>query len=157
MRQRKIRIGRGRPLRRRPLQACHFPLRQRRIESDADIAAAMTAAGETILIAASVTLQRFPNLPHEIKNRCTQEGVNGHNLAAIPKFTPSNQESLQEVAHPQNAPSASIFSTHPHTHPQHFENSWENPYIRGDCLSTTQSNPNTENTKPQRIIWQENL
>ena len=31
----------------------------------------------------------------EIKNRCTQEGVNRHILAVIPKFTPSNQESLQ--------------------------------------------------------------
>ena len=33
-------------------------------------------------------LQRFQSLPPEIKNHCTQEGVNGHNLAAIPKFTP---------------------------------------------------------------------
>ena len=50
--------------------------------------AATAAAGETILIAASVTLQRFPSLPHEIKNHCTQKDVNGQILAAIPKFTP---------------------------------------------------------------------
>ena len=47
------------------------------------------------------SLQRFPSLPPEIKNHCTQEVVNGHNRAAIPKFTPSIQESLQRQS--QNA------------------------------------------------------
>ena len=71
---RKIRVGRGRASPLRPLQADHFPLRQRRIESDAEprccydhcrrnhspllqrrleldaeLVAATTAAGETIL------------------------------------------------------------------------------------------------------------
>ena len=34
------------------------------------------------------SLQRFSSLTPEIRNHCTQEVVNGHNLAAIPKFTP---------------------------------------------------------------------
>ena len=33
-------------------------------------------------------LQRFPSLTPEITNHCTQEVVNGHNLAAIAKFDP---------------------------------------------------------------------
>ena len=33
-------------------------------------------------------LASIPKSGPEIKNRCTKEGVNGHNLAAIPKFTP---------------------------------------------------------------------
>ena len=41
----------------------------------------------------------------EIKNHCTLEDVSGQIPAVIPKFTPSNQESLQEVAHLQHAPS----------------------------------------------------
>ena len=78
---------------------------------------ATTAAGGTILLCGSEEWNRTrtssPLRPlqaelfsaasirkswPEIRNRCTQEDVNGHNLAAIPKFTPSNQESLQEVA-----------------------------------------------------------
>ena len=45
----KNRIGCGRPLRRRPLQAGHSPLQLRKLESDADLVAATAAAGETIL------------------------------------------------------------------------------------------------------------
>ena len=40
------------------------------------------------------SLQRFPNSPHEIENHCTLEDVSRQNHAVIPKFTPSNQESL---------------------------------------------------------------
>ena len=60
----KIRIGRGRSMPQRTLQAKLF------------------------FVAASVTLQRFPNLPPEIKNHCTLEDVSMQNLAVIPKFTP---------------------------------------------------------------------
>ena len=41
------------------------------------------------------SLQRLPNSPHQIKNHCTQENVFRQKPAVIPKFTPSNQESLQ--------------------------------------------------------------
>ena len=60
----KIRIGRGRSLPLRNQQAKPF--------SPASI----------------------PKSGPEIKNRCTHEGINRQNLAAIPKLTPSNQESL---------------------------------------------------------------
>ena len=65
----KIRIGRGRSLPLRPLQAGYSSLQRR------DAAA----------------IRKFGP---EIKNRCTQKDVSGEKLAAIPKFTPSNQESL---------------------------------------------------------------
>ena len=42
----------------------------------------------TQVVVSGQSLQRFPNSPHEIQNHCTQEGVNGHNLAAITKFDP---------------------------------------------------------------------
>ena len=43
-------------------------------------------------------LQRFPSLPPEIRNHCTQEVVNGHNLAAIPKSGPEiKNHCTQEV------------------------------------------------------------
>ena len=40
------------------------------------------------------SLQRLPNSPHQIKNHCTKEDVFRQKHAVIPKFTPSNQESL---------------------------------------------------------------
>ena len=57
------RIGRGRSLPQQPLQACYSSLQRR------DAAA----------------IRKFGP---EIKNRCTKEGVNWENLAAIPKLTP---------------------------------------------------------------------
>ena len=81
------------------------------MESDADLVAATAVAGGTILLRGSgewnrtrkivaataaagrrsnpgQSLQRFSSLTPEIRNHCTQEVVNGHNLAVIPKFTP---------------------------------------------------------------------
>ena len=46
----KNRIGRGRSLPQRLLQAGHSPLRQRKLESEADLVAATAVAGETILL-----------------------------------------------------------------------------------------------------------
>ena len=40
------------------------------------------------------TLHRFPSSPPQIKNHCRTEAVSGQKPAVIPKFTPSNQESL---------------------------------------------------------------
>ena len=42
------------------------------------------------------SMQRFPNLPHEIQNHCRHKAFSGQFFAAIPKFTHSNQESLQK-------------------------------------------------------------
>ena len=39
-------------------------------------------------------MQRFPSLPPQIKNHCRIEVVSRQNHAAIPKLTPSNQESM---------------------------------------------------------------
>ena len=85
------------------------PLRQRRIESDADLVAATATAGGLFFFAAmqkrigrrtSLPLRHCRRaIPHcssddaasirksglEIKNRCTQEGVNRQNLASISK------------------------------------------------------------------------
>ena len=33
-------------------------------------------------------MQRFPSSPHEIKNHCSKEDINGQNLASILKFGP---------------------------------------------------------------------
>ena len=59
----KIRIGRGRSLPQQPLQAGHSSLQRRDAAS-------------------------IPKSRPEIKNRCTKEGVNRENLAAIAKLTP---------------------------------------------------------------------
>ena len=67
--------------------------------------AATAAAGETILIAASVTLQRFPSLPHEIKNHCTLEGINRQNPASILKSGPEIKDhgTLEDVSRQKHA------------------------------------------------------
>ena len=134
----KNRIGLGTSLLLRPLQAGHSPLRQRRIESDAEGRCGDGRSRRAIFhrhddYTASIPkfdpeiknrctkegvngekLTSIPKFDPEIKNRCSQEGVNGHILAAIAKFTPWNQESLQEVAHLQHAPSA---RPQPRSHP----------------------------------------
>ena len=85
------------------------PLRQRRIESDADLVAATALqakpfssaatkirigrgprcrygpAGETVLPCGSEDAASIRKSGPEIKNRCTQEGINRQNLASILK------------------------------------------------------------------------
>ena len=70
------------------LQAGYSPLRQRRIESDADLVAATTAAGGTIPHCSGDGAASILKSRPEIKNRCTKEGVNRENLASIPKSRP---------------------------------------------------------------------
>ena len=70
------------------LQAGYSPLRQRRIESDADLVAATTTAGETIPHCSGDGAATIPKSRPEIKNRCTKEGVNREKLASIPKSGP---------------------------------------------------------------------
>ena len=93
-------------------QAGHSPLRQRRMESDADLVVATASEGGPFYCAGENhcsdsqihplksriaarrranpghSLQRCSSLTPEIRNHCTQEVVKGHNHAAIPKFTP---------------------------------------------------------------------
>ena len=90
----------------------HSPLRQRRMESDADLVAATTVAGGPFSFAATkIRIGRGPRCSYgrsrrailyrhedcaasipkfgpEIKNRCMKEGLNGGKLASIPKFGP---------------------------------------------------------------------
>ena len=70
------------------LQAGYSPLRQRRIESDADLVAATTTAGETIPHCSGDGAATIPKSRPEIKNRCTKEGVNRKKLASIRKSEP---------------------------------------------------------------------
>ena len=106
-------------------QAGHSMLPQSKLESDADLVVAtaneggpFSCAGDNHCSDSQIhplksritaapepkrgqSLQRFPSLPPEIRNHCTQQGINRENRAAIPKFTPSIQESLQRQS--QNA------------------------------------------------------
>ena len=81
----KISIGRG-P---RCLYDCsrrnHSPSRQRKLESEADLVAATTVAGGTILHRHNDCAAVIPKSGPEIKNRCTQEGLNREKLASILK------------------------------------------------------------------------
>ena len=63
----------------------HSPLRQRRIESDADLVAATTAAGGTIPHCSGDGAASILKSRPEIKNRCKQEGLNREKLASILK------------------------------------------------------------------------
>ena len=75
------------------LQAGYSSMRRRRLESDAESAVATTVAGGLIFDAATkIRIGR--------EHRCDYEFCR-RNHAAIPKFTPSNQESLQHKG--QNA------------------------------------------------------
>ena len=64
------------------------PLRQRRIESDAEPRCRYGHCRRAILHCSSEDAAAIPKSEPEIKNRCTQEGVNKQNLASIPKFGP---------------------------------------------------------------------
>ena len=68
------------------LQAGYSPLRQRRIESDADLVAATTAAGGTIPHCSGDGAASILKSGLEIKNQCTQEAGNEEILASILKF-----------------------------------------------------------------------
>ena len=70
------------------LQAGYSPLRQRRIESDADLVAATTAAGGTIPHCSGDGAASIRKSGPEIKNRCTKEDLNWQNLTSIPKSEP---------------------------------------------------------------------
>ena len=70
------------------LQAGYSPLRQRRIESDADLVAATTAAGGTIPHCSGDGAASILKSRPEIKNRCTKEDLNWQNLTSIPKSEP---------------------------------------------------------------------
>ena len=67
-------------------QAGHSSLQRRRIESDADLVAATTSAGGTSPHCSGDGAASIPKFGPEIKNRCTQEAVNGEILASILKF-----------------------------------------------------------------------
>ena len=110
----KIRIGHGRSLRRRPLQAGYSPLRQRRIESDTyrycgrdrchsggfllrimppswhpvPACSPRLCCRRAILHRHDDCAASIPKFGPEIKNRCTQEDGIGEKLASIPKFGP---------------------------------------------------------------------
>ena len=85
----------------------HSPSRKRRIESDADLIAATTTAGGTILLCCSEEWNRtrtslplrplqaelfsaalIPKFDPEIKNQCTQKGINREKHVSIRKFGP---------------------------------------------------------------------
>ncbi|MCI7749694.1 MAG: hypothetical protein MSH61_04995 [Bacteroidales bacterium] len=70
------------------LQAGYSPLRQRRIESDADLVAATTTAGGTIPHCSGDGAATILKSGLKIKNRCTKEGVNRKKLASIRKSGP---------------------------------------------------------------------
>ena len=72
----------------RPLQAGHSPLRRRRIESDAEGRCGDGHSRQAIFHRHDDYTASIPKFDPEIKNRCTQEGVNGEILASIPKFGP---------------------------------------------------------------------
>ena len=72
----------------RPLQAGYSPLRQRRIESDADLVAATTTAGGTIPHCSGDGAATILKSGLKIKNRCTKEDLNREKLASIPKSRP---------------------------------------------------------------------
>ena len=65
----KISIGRRSRCRYDRSRRNHSPLRQRKLESDADLLAATTTAGGPFLAAAAMALQRFPSLG--LKSRIT--------------------------------------------------------------------------------------
>ena len=66
----------------------HSPLRQRRIESDAEDRCHNGCCRRAIPHCSSDDAASIPKFGLEIKNRCTKEGVNGEKLTSIPKFGP---------------------------------------------------------------------
>ena len=109
----KIRIGRSRSMPQRKMQAGHSslplrklesdaedrrcyghcrryysPLPQRRIESDAEGRCGDGRSRRAILHRHYNYAASIPKSGLEIKNRCTQEGVNREKLASIPKSGP---------------------------------------------------------------------
>ena len=63
-------------------------MRRRRIESDAEGRCGDGHSRQAIFHRHDDYTASIPKFDPEIKNRCTQEGVNGEILASIPKFGP---------------------------------------------------------------------
>ena len=72
----------------------HSSLPQRKLESDADHLSRNGRCRRAIPHCCDDGAAVIRKSGPEIKNRCSNEAVSGQNPAAIPKFTPSNQESL---------------------------------------------------------------
>ena len=79
----KNRIGRVRSLRRRPQQAGRSSLRQRKLESDAEGRCGDGRSRRAIFHRHDDYTASIPKFDPEIKNRCTQEGINRQNHASI--------------------------------------------------------------------------
>ena len=125
----KISIGRGAHCRYDRSRRNHSPSRQRKLESDAERRRRNERCRRNYShcrIAAAVGL--FPG------NLCSDCQVYPLKSGITAGSSPSSARAL-------STPPA----TKPPRTPQHFENSWENPYIRGDCLSTT---PNKAKATP---------
>ena len=93
------------------LQAGHSSSPQRKLESDADLVAATTAAGGTIPHCSGDGAATIPKSGLKIKNRCTKEDLNREKLATILKSglkikNRCTQEGLNgenRAGHPQHA------------------------------------------------------
>ena len=66
----------------------HSPLRQRKLESDAESRCSDGRSRRSILHRHDDYAAAISKSGSEIKNRCTHEGINRQNLASIPKLTP---------------------------------------------------------------------
>ena len=73
---------------RRLLQAGYSSMRRRKLESDANIVAATTAACEPFFTATTIVLASILKLTPEIKNRCILWAVLEGFFASIPKSKP---------------------------------------------------------------------
>ena len=92
----KNRSGHEKPLSRRSEVAGHSSLQLRKLESDAEgrCRDGRSRRNHTVI----------PKSEPKIKNHCSDEAVSGQSLAAIPKLTPSNQESMHERGLKQGKP-----------------------------------------------------
>ena len=82
----KISIGRRSRCRYDRSRRNHSPLRQRKLESDADLLAATTTAGGPFLTAAAMTLHRFPSLGLKsriIARKRAETGKTLHRFASL--------------------------------------------------------------------------
>ena len=90
----KIRIGHGNRCRHDCRRRNHSSLPLRKLESDAGHRSRDGRCRRAIPHCCDDGAAVIRKSGPEIKNHCTLEDVSGQNHAAIPKFTPSNQESL---------------------------------------------------------------
>ena len=82
----KNRIGCGKSSPLRPLQAGHSPLRQRRIESDADLVAATAIAGGPFSTATTIVLHRFASLALKSRIDARNGAETGKSLHRFPSL-----------------------------------------------------------------------